>query len=455
MGILNSNKLVDKASIDCADMLKVTLSLTAAPDILENPTDIVLVLDRSGSMAGVPLMNVKLGANTFIDIISETTGGTQDQQIGAGSRMAVVSFAATAIANTQLITSTTELKAAVNSMAAAGSTNHGDAFTKAMQLLTPDSPNAKVIVMFTDGVTTTGLPPAPIAAEARARGIIIYCIGLIGSDGLDVSVLNEWATDPDTSHVAVTPDAADLEELFAELAANISKPGATGIVIEEEVEDDFAIQSIVQSSKGQVYIEDDHRLRWMIDSLGTTQNEGALLEFMIQHTGTTGGLKKVNREITYQDNENNVVVFPSPEVEVSCAVEYCAEPCPLPEEIVMSGCQDILEYQLDNMSLMPSGRLLNLSIKLLHICPDRRVALGIVLSETDGNGEEHPRGFKAVTVPAHHAPGCRDVLVKCIPFVLPEDQNMVDRGDNFCKERRFFARVYANYLDFDDPCIHA
>ena len=74
------------------------------------------------------------------------------------------------------------------------------------------STNAKVIVMFTDGKTTAGPPPAPVAAAARASGAIIYCIGLVGSDGIDLSVLNSWATVPDASHVAVTPDDADLEE---------------------------------------------------------------------------------------------------------------------------------------------------------------------------------------------------------------------------------------------------
>ena len=72
-----------------------------------------------------------------------------------------------------------------------------------------------------------------MAAEARSRGIVIYCIGLVGSDGVDPAVLNEWATDPDDSHVAVTPDAADLEALFAQLDANniewkIPQLGVTG-----------------------------------------------------------------------------------------------------------------------------------------------------------------------------------------------------------------------------------
>ena len=54
-------------------------------------------------------------------------------------------------------------------------------------------------------------------------------IGLLGADGVDVNVLNDWATDPSATRVAVTPAAAELEELFAELAANISKTGATNI----------------------------------------------------------------------------------------------------------------------------------------------------------------------------------------------------------------------------------
>lgn len=179
MGVTNSNKVINTDRIPCGGALRVTLALTAAPDIISNPTDIVLVLDRSGSMMGTPLADMKLGARTFIDIIDEATDSSQDGQIGSGSRLGIVSFGNTATADTQLITSVDTLKTAVDSLAAAGSTNHADAFTKAAQLFDPASPNAKVMVLFTDGNTTTGGPPAPAAAAARAQGITIYCIGLI------------------------------------------------------------------------------------------------------------------------------------------------------------------------------------------------------------------------------------------------------------------------------------
>lgn len=109
-------------------------------------------------MAGSPLANMKLGAKTFIDIIDEATDGSKDGNIGSGSHIGIVSFSDDATADTQLITSVNALKNAVDALSAGGSTNHAAAFTKATELFDPASANGKVIVMFTDGKTTAGLP---------------------------------------------------------------------------------------------------------------------------------------------------------------------------------------------------------------------------------------------------------------------------------------------------------
>ena len=90
MGVANSNKVINMTQTGCDGSVRVTLALTAAPDILANPTDIALVLDRSGSMSGAPLASMKEGAKTFIDIISEATGGAADGLIGSGSRIGIV-----------------------------------------------------------------------------------------------------------------------------------------------------------------------------------------------------------------------------------------------------------------------------------------------------------------------------------------------------------------------------
>lgn len=453
MGLNNSSKTISTDQIDCSGSLKVTLALSASPDISSNPTDIVLILDRSGSMAGSPIANLKEGAKTFIDIIDEATDSSQDGNIGSGSRIGIVSFADTAVQNTQLITSVDALKAAVDSLTAAGSTNHADAFTKAAALFDPSSTNAKVMVMFTDGKTTVGPDPSPVAAAARAAGIIIYCIGLIGSDGIDPNVLNDWATDPDSSHVAITPSDAELEDLFADLAANISKPGATNIVIDEIINSDFAITSILMPTKGVASMINSTTLRWTIDELGTTANEGAALEFFIKHIAETSGTKLVNHCISYTDSENNQATFQNPPVEVDCGITVHPEPCPTPIDVAVNGCQDSLVYETGDTYLESIGRILQLDVNIKNVCPNKRVALGVILTEVDQEGNEYQRGMKTITVPAHNHPTCRDVLVKCIKFVLPEDLDVSGEATTAtCNTRNFKARIIAHNIDSDFQC---
>ena len=456
MGITNSNKVLSADRIDCDGSLKVTLALTAAPDIVTNPTDIALVLDRSGSMTGTPLANMKTGAKTFIDIISQSTGGQPSGEIGSGSHIGIVSFSDTATQNTQMITSVDTLKNAVDGLVAGGSTNHADAFTKAIALFDPNSSNAKVIVMFTDGKTTTGAPPAPVAAAARAQGIVIYCIGLLGSDGVDVNALNNWATDPAATHVAVTPDASELEELFAELAANISKTGATNIVIDEVVTSDFSITSILTPSVGSATMLNSTSLRWSISELGVSAPESATLEFFVHHVGQTPGTKLVNASITYTDTEGNVVDFPDPTVSVECDVVVNPEPCPVPVDLTVNSCSDAVVVDLGDTSLESLGRIIQMDVTIKNVCPGKRVALAAILTEVDENGMEYQRGMKAMTIPAHNASTCRDVLVKCIKFVVPEDLDVSGASTQaMCNSRNFKARFIAHTIDTDFRCCES
>ena len=93
MGVNFVNKTISKNQISCNDTFQITLALTASPDIVNNPVDVFLVLDRSGSMAGEALENLQIGARTFVEIIAESTGGTSE--IEGGSRIGIVSFSST------------------------------------------------------------------------------------------------------------------------------------------------------------------------------------------------------------------------------------------------------------------------------------------------------------------------------------------------------------------------
>lgn len=452
MGITNSNKEVSAARIDCGGSFRVRLSLTAEPDIVTNPTDIVLILDRSGSMAGSALANLKNGAKAFIDIIDEATDGTQDGQIGSGSRIAVVSFSDTAVKDTQLITSVADLKAAVDALSAGGSTNHADAFTKASELLAAPSTNARVMVMFTDGETTAGPAPSPIAAAARAAGVTIYAIGLSGSSGVDVSALEDWASKPSSAYVSITPDDAELEDLFEDLARNISNPGATNIVVSDTVAPCFRITSVAMPTKGTASLLDANTVQWRIDELGVTQSEGAVLEFTVQHIGPCSGTVAVNESISYDDAEGNAVSFPSPEVDVDCDVIVLPEICPEPVDLTVDGCEDSLEFDAGDLVMESLGCIVQLSVTLQNVCPNKRVALAAILTEVDDQGLEYNRGMKTMVIPAHTRESCRDVTVRCIKFVLPESLDVGGPEGALCNARSFRARFIANYIDTGFAC---
>lgn len=454
MGITNSNKELNTNHIDCGDSFKVTLSLTAEPDIVNNPTDIVLILDRSRSMAGSPLANLKNGAKKFIDIIDEATDSTKDGQIGFGSRIGIVSFADTARQDTQLITSVDDLKKAVDSLIADGFTNHAEAFTKALQLFDPTSSNAKVMVMFTDGRTTVGGDAAPIAATARAQGVTIYCIGLSGNGGIDEQALNDWASAPSSAYVVITPSDEELENIFSDLAKNISKPGAKDIVITDVISSCFKIISLSTPTKGTASLLSETSLQWKIDELGAHKSEGASLEFTVEHVGPCSGTIEVNESITYDDKDHNVVTFPSPEIEVDCGDDVFPERCPTPVPISIDSCQDAVEFNGGDVHLESLGRILQLDVTIKNVCPNKRVALAVIITEVDVHGMEHKRGLKIITVPAHTKKNCSDVIVRCIKFVLPEDLDVSGSPNSICDKRNFKARFIANYIDNDFDCCN-
>ena len=452
MGITHASKTTDAASIPCGGTFHVTLALSAEPDLVSHPVDVVLVLDRSGSMAGRPLESLKTGAKTFVDILDEATDGTQDGQLGGGSRIGVVSFASTATQDAPLTASVLTLYDAIDALRDGGSTNHADAFTKALALFDPASQNEKILVMFTDGVTTAGDPPGPVAAAAKAQGVVIYVIGLVGRGGIDEQALRDWASDPDIDHVAITPDDEKLEELFADLARSLSKPGATDIVIDDTVTDCFEIVSLDTPTKGAAVQKDAHTLQWNIAALGDRKHEDAVLRFTVRHSGVCSGLLPVDASLTYSDHEGHHPDFGDPKVEVDCGVDVLPEPCPTPVEIPIDGCEDSVEFDAGDLALESLGRILQLTVTLKNVCPNRRVALAVVLTEVDDKDVEHKRGLKTLVIPAHHRVGCRDVKVRCVKFILPEELDVTGGSDAICDQRKFKARLFAHYIDNDFAC---
>ena len=455
MAVIDLNQTLSTESISCGGSFQVRLSMTAAPDITEKPTDIVLILDRSGSMAGSPMTHMKNGAKAFIDLLDGATDGARNGQIGSGSRIAVVSFASTATQDAPLITSVSQLKAAVDGLSAGGSTNHADAFSKAAQLLEHSS-NARVMVLFTDGETNAGPEPGLIAAAARESGTRIYAIGLSGNGDVDAAALKDWTSRPSSSYLSITPDETELETLFRGLAQDIASPGATNIVIQDTVSPCFRITSVAMPTTGSASLLDANSVQWQIPVLGGTQSEEASLEFTVQHIGPCSGTVEVNAAISYDDAEGNAPTVPSPTVEVDCGVILQPEACPAPVALTLDGCTDSMEFDAGTVALESLGSIVQLSVTLQNVCPNKRVALAAILTETDAQGQEYPRGMKTLLIPAHTQPFCQDVTVRCIRFVLPESlDTLTAPTPSACNARSLKVRFLANYVDSGFTCCEA
>ena len=435
MSVSHPHKSVCPASIDCGGTTTVTIGFDARA-AESCPADIALVLDRSSSMCPPRLCRIKAAARQLID------------HIAAPSRLGLVSFADTARRDAPLTTDKPFLHRAVENLQYGGATNHHDAFAAAETLLAP-SERRKILVLFTDGATTTGPDPDPVADRLKAAGVEIYCIGL----ATDPAPLHRWASRPTADHVAATDDPDDLERLFLRIAAQLTTPGARDVTIREELTPDFEILSHDPPTHGSVTVTGPHTLTWMIPAAGRTPTpEAVRLRFTVRHTGTESGRFPVNHSLSYTDSLGNELAFPSPQVEITCpgGGDLLPEACPEPTIFQIPACRDAVHIQLRDTNLPSLGRIVQVDATLCHVCPGRPIAAAILLTEVDACGREHPRGMKTVAVPPQPGPGCRDVTLRCIPFVVPEA--LTEHPDTLCQPRRFQARVLANYTDADVCC---
>lgn len=457
MPITSANKTTNKTFLAFGDTMQVTLSVTAEPTIISDPVKIALLLDRSGSMRGQALESLKDGAQDFVRIIAQNTGSPDGSELLGGSEIGVISFSASATVDSPLTTSVAQLDAAIEALQAQGNTNQAAAFGQAQAML--GNSGRRICVMFTDGEPTVGPDPAPVAQELRDSGVEIYCIGLVGTDGINEETLRAWASTPSSKYVRVSPTPDELEQLFKDVAEDISEPGAENILIEELVSEGFVIVDIATPEFGMVDQLSPRALNWRIPVLGKTGEQTASLTFTVRYEGSFTGIIPVNESIRFTDDARDDVRFPDPTVNVEGGSPEPDPDCE-PIELCMPACEDVVSCDLGDITLHNQGRMLRLRMTLKNVCPGKRVAVGIALTEMTCSGIEKQRGFQAITVPAHFEEGCTDVAVGPVTFVLPEDPEDEGCGRGGCKSRRMKVCVMAHTIDWTDaestagePCV--
>lgn len=144
------------------------------------------------------------------------------------------------------------------------------------------------------------------------------------------------------------------------------------------------------------------------------------------------------------EEKNEVVIGKDDESDA----ELTCDSCPVCHDaILFRRCEEVKTYTIQDKYLDGLGRVLDVSLKIKQVCPNKRVALGIAIVELDQLGKEYPRGLKTITIPAHDAPVCKDISVDSVRFIMPEDISVGSSTDMCQNCRRFRVRATAHYID--------
>ena len=399
MGINLAQKRLSTSSMLCTQTAQVTLSLAASNDVTANPVDIMLVLDRSGSMAEKtdphdPLTLTKIAA--LKDAAKEFT------QI---------------IANAS--TSTTP------------------------------PPDSNALAEATAEATIT-----------RNDGIIIYAIGL-GEDASQAN-LETWTADPARVLMAPsTADLEAAFKALAANIINPAPQNISVVdTLEDNFE---IVGPVIPLTPTGITVNytlsaDRKSITWTLSSLGLTEPQTASISYGIRYTGTVNGTFPVNKNIVYDDtttldpttvhfvsNGNTITLICDNIITPDC--DFACKPADVPccggvVDVVMQNPTSAYDIQCD-------GTILNIITRFRNIYPNRKLAIGVVVCSTV-NGVEEPPIFRITTI---NTPNSR-YNCDCQDFAVPMEILLPPSENSCADQRQVKVRVIAHYLaNSFSPCL--
>lgn len=226
----------------------LSLTLSGAVGTQTNPAkvDIVLVIDKSGSMDGQRLSDAKSAASTLIDAL--------DQNSAIDARYNIVAFSGSSSYSNNLIQRSTSAsgwtalaasaKTSVNNISAGGGTNYEAGLLRAQeQLGSARAGAAKIVVFLTDGLPTlrcsnyvwydgSGYGNGQDDDRGRNINAAVTAVGkiamnrfyAIGTGEASTDTLNKLTNGATLANEKkpLLVDSADLEKVFDDIAAEIS-----------------------------------------------------------------------------------------------------------------------------------------------------------------------------------------------------------------------------------------
>lgn len=243
------NKIVNPSEIFEGGESEVTINIQGTPDgSFVKPNDIILIIDRSGSMASTyepnkgedKMKNAKEAAKGFIDLVDFSK-----------HRVGVVDFASN-LNYKDLSTNPTELKQYINGIQSSGGTNTKSSIEKARELLRNHRTDAQpVIILMTDGQATEPSPDTYArqlaleqAESAKSEGVVFYTIALLLKNEDPITsapnlLMKDMATTAHHHHFVL--GSVGLSEIYGAIVKEIGVASAYDVKVTDYISPEFEI----------------------------------------------------------------------------------------------------------------------------------------------------------------------------------------------------------------------
>ncbi|WP_346880457.1 IPT/TIG domain-containing protein [Clostridium sp. UBA3061] len=216
---------------------EINIKVTGKPPVnVVKPNDVVLILDKSGSMQNDNRFGaMKDSAKEFVDLIDFDK-----------HNLGLVDFSSTNYVGTKGLTNdANSLKNYIDGIECGGGTETGYAIREAAKLLENERKDAQpVILLLTDGQANSSSDALKAAEEAKNAGIVFYTIALLGpNENPDTSSPNILLKDMATtsSHHHFVLGSVGLIDIYRAIVNEIGVASAYNVKITEEVSPEFEI----------------------------------------------------------------------------------------------------------------------------------------------------------------------------------------------------------------------
>ena len=285
--------ILDKTTnhVPDTDIWEITVSLNGLDRITSS--DVVLVIDKSGSMAGTKMTNTKAAANAFVENLLKDDN--------SNTRIAIVTFNGTAQTVQTFTKDKATLKTAISSISTDGGTNIQGGLKHGNDLLSSSQANNKYIVLLGDGAPT-------------------YTYAVTGIDGLTIA-----------SHTGSTPNFV-LDDGYT-ATFDYNKRAGNGSVYELyggnwiTSWDDRSNVSIPCSTHGSHTYRVENNGFATIAEANAAKKNGIEIYTVALDAGTDGQIvlnKCANAGNYYQMNNNNAAGLTQAFVEIAGKIAFAA-----------------------------------------------------------------------------------------------------------------------------------